>query len=658
MPQRPGITGRFAVEDESALRVIAYDGSVVAALPRAGVLFCAAFSSDSARLAVGDTKGGLRVWDLSTTDKPGCVFCKAHPGFVSSVSFWPGGGRVATAGWDGVACVWEVSGRGLRKMASVRAEGEKKGKSHAVAVSAVEEGVIASGGSGGVVRVWRIAGGGKGMGEPVAVHDAHAAAVYRLAFAPDGRHVASGSADGTVRVFGVPGKPVLVSRGGGGVDRGEGMEGAYEIRKMDVVLKGQRADRRLIFCPSNVVTLTCPICTSAYDSERRAPICSGACGHTFACRVCNDRLWETDREPSCPVCRVALVDVAPNYELLRVLEAATQAAPAEAVTQVEAARASRGRSGREEFGDDYIDLKRLSWMELPELAYMSRHSCAVYSGTMDGETVAVRLSIPGADQSQSDASGLRMTETARHLRCLKRLRGPHILQLYGVSRTTAPDNRTVVVSELPSGGTLSDNLSLLRNRKRSLPAETILSLSLQIIRALRFLHESQTSAGWALSPDAIALSMPITADWSMRHRVKFMELGGTVSKSECSTDMRREFPSDYIGYMAPEILDEDRSTLVNREDVFRRLCESDLYSLGVLLWEIASGNKPFEGKRPAQVVAAVVGRGERPGFPPSGIAAELQDLITKLWAKEPGNRPTAKEACDLLETVPSAPPML
>lgn len=655
------VHGRFALIQEATVYIHSYEGHVVAALPLPGLtIFSATFSPDANSLLIGDTKGNITLWPFLQNDSRPPLKVQAHTSFISALAFAPDNhSTFASAGWDGLARVWKVERGKLRPVATVSAEVQvkrgRKGKTHAVALG--PDGLLATGGAAGVVRVWRIAERGGGANEPVAVHDAHSKAVYQLAFAPDGRHVASGSADGTVRVLGVPGRPVLVSRRTADVADAVPDEGIYEIRQIqDVVVKGQRPDRRLIFCPSAVVTLVCPICMNAYDDQARRPICSGACGHTFACAVCNDRLWETDTVPTCPECRVQLVDVVPNYELLRVLTAAKRGKlPGTGVS--ESTGCGTLQSADQEFGEDYIELKRLSWMELPELAYMCRYNCTVYSGTMDGETVAIRLARPGVDQGVVDASGTRVSETERHIRGLKRLRGPHIAQLYGLSRTSAPDNRMVVVTEIPSGGTLADNLSLLRSHKRALPAETVLALSLQILRATRFLHESQTSAGWAMSADAIALTLPIREDWSMRHRIKLLELGGTIGKTECVADFRREFPADYIGYMAPELLDEDRTTEISRDEVFRRLCMADMYSVGVLLWEIASGNRPFEGKRPAQVVAAVVGREERPGYPPSGVAVELQDLITRLWSKNPEGRPSAKEACELLETVPTAPPI-
>lgn len=670
--QFPGapFDGVYAVGQETGIRIRSYGGENVASFSSGAVVFCAAFDATAERLAVGDNKGTIRVWNF-VKHPPTYDTVKAHKSFVSSLFFFPDGTHLLSGGWDGRAQLWDLSRR-LAQVANMRPDMKARDKVYAVAVSngTGDERLIAVAGTAGAVRVWRT-NGPRGERQilsepdPIATHTGHSSSVFGLSFSPDGKHLASGSGDGTVRLFGIPSKPVLLthpsreSQSGDQTFRHSELEGMYQITPMDILVKGQRADRQLLFCPSNVVTLSCPICANPYDPGIRVPICSGACGHTFACKECNEKLWDSDTSPSCPICRTSLVDVVPNYELLRILAAAngsssshsegTDSGRIPVSTQISSTRGL----GRE----DYVQMSRLSWIEAPEMAYMTRHNCIVYSGKMDGEVVAIRMPSQAAAREQSDTSRLQITETERHIACLKKLRGPHIAQLYGVSRTEAPDNRIVVVSELPSGGTLANNMSSLREWGRTLPPETVLALSLQLVKTLRFLHQSGTSAGWALSPDAIAMAMPIREDWAVRHRVKLIELGGTISKAECSTHINRVFPSEYIAYMAPEMLDEDKSVLQSREAYFQRMCQSDMYSLGVVLWEIAAGKVPFQGYRPAQIVAAVLGRGERPGFPPSSIPAQVQTLISRLWSQEPIERPTAMEACDLLETVPSAPSM-
>lgn len=625
-----GPDGLYAVVIAEGVVVRSYSGEDLATLGMSNEPICAAFDDEGKMFCAGDSKGRLTVWHL-TDGWCGSVE-RAHKSFVSCVSFCSNGGLLS-GGWDGYVRVWEAAKR-MKKRMEVHAE-----KSKVLAVVGGEEAFV-TGGLEGIVKVWDFKGG------KVAEHSAHGKSVHALAFGHDGRHVVSGGSDGSVRLFGIPTKPILFS------EEGEGDEGVFTA--MGVILKGQRSDRRLVFCPSATVTLHCPICEELYDAGRRKPIVSGACGHTFACSLCNERLWGTDKAPKCPVCRVALLDIAPNYELLRVLTT-TKGEGQETHRATSLSMAPKPQSN--DYDADYVALDRLYWLEVPELAYLTRHNCTIFSGKMDGEVVAIRLPKQTLTSQSTTATGSHLDETERHLQCLKHLRGPHVTQLYGVSRTRAPDNHLIVISDLPPGGTLANNISLLRSQHRSISPEGILSLSLQLVRALRFLHASDTSAGWALSPDTITLSDPLSKDWAVQQRVKFMELSGAILRSECSIDVQRDYPADFIGYMAPELLDEDRSMVKGRDELFERFCRADLYTLGVVLWEIMTMRKAFEGMRPMQVVAAVVGRQERPGVVPFAMAMEVGELIERLWKTDPGERGSAEEACQMLEMVPSAPPI-
>lgn len=80
------------------------------------------------------------------------------------------------------------------------------------------------------------------------------------------------------------------------------------------------------------------------------------------------------------------------------------------------------------------------------------------------------------------------------------------------------------------------------------------------------------------------------------------------------------------------------------------------YSLAVLMWELISVTEPWSGMRSAQIIAAVVGREERPGWPPSQAPQEVRNLITALWSQNPADRPTAEDALKVFEKIPSAPP--
>jgi serine/threonine-protein kinase len=82
-----------------------------------------------------------------------------------------------------------------------------------------------------------------------------------------------------------------------------------------------------------------------------------------------------------------------------------------------------------------------------------------------------------------------------------------------------------------------------------------------------------------------------------------------------------------LGYMAPE-------------QVRGIACDArtDVFALGVLLYEMVSGRRPFQGATQADTIAAVLTREPEPLAVPHGLPAALGAVVHRALAKEPGGR--------------------
>ena len=75
---------------------------------------------------------------------------------------------------------------------------------------------------------------------------------------------------------------------------------------------------------------------------------------------------------------------------------------------------------------------------------------------------------------------------------------------------------------------------------------------------------------------------------------------------------------------------------------YKRNEKSDIYSLGILLWEISSGKPPFS-EIPSYNVNLEIVKGRRES-PVSNTPLEYQQLYENCWKEEPNQRPDIEEA--------------
>ena len=122
--------------------------------------------------------------------------------------------------------------------------------------------------------------------------------------------------------------------------------------------------------------------------------------------------------------------------------------------------------------------------------------------------------------------------------------------------------------------------------------------------------------------------------------VKLADFGLSKSKKLVASFTRRS--SQHAGtvtHMAPEVL------LNGSDELFCE--ESDVYSYGIVMWEVLSRAVPFEGLNRAQIIAQI-SQNLRPSPILTDSPPEMIGLMEECWAQDTFPRPTF---ADIVETL-------
>ena len=164
----------------------------------------------------------------------------------------------------------------------------------------------------------------------------------------------------------------------------------------------------------------------------------------------------------------------------------------------------------------------------------------------------------------------------------------------------------------------------------SLAPARLIRIALDISEAMRYCH--------SLKPEALAhrdlksVNIVVSEDG----RAKVTDFG--VAKFLRGTATTHAMQGT-LQYAAPEMFGES-------SDWDWLPC--DVYSFGVILWELFSNKRPWENMSDAQIIrSAVTGRGLGPVSGASG-SAEVRALIAECLSLDPAARPTFILLCDRL----------
>ncbi|KAG9292680.1 hypothetical protein G9A89_008266 [Geosiphon pyriformis] len=115
----------------------------------------------------------------------------------------------------------------------------------------------------------------------------------------------------------------------------------------------------------------------------------------------------------------------------------------------------------------------------------------------------------------------------------------------------------------------------------------------------------------------------------------------TDTTTATATEKKKEI-FGVIPYIPPEVLRGEKFTMAG-----------DIYSYGMLLWEIATGKPPFHDRSHDHfLVMDILYNGLRPKITFPLIPPSIAEIIVKCWDVNPENRPNAREIYEMLMKEP------
>ncbi|KAJ7948444.1 putative Protein kinase [Quillaja saponaria] len=222
----------------------------------------------------------------------------------------------------------------------------------------------------------------------------------------------------------------------------------------------------------------------------------------------------------------------------------------------------------------------------------------VFRGMWNGIEVAIKVFL------EQDLTAENMEDFCNEILILSRLRHPNVILFLGAC--TKPPRLSMVTEYMEMGSLYY--LIHLSGQKKKLSWRRRLKMLRDICKGLMCIHRMKIVHRDLKSANCLV---------NKHCTVKICDFGLSISVTDSS--LRDSSSAGTPEWMAPELI---------RNEPFTEKC--DIFSLGVIMWELCTLSRPWEGIPPERVVYAVAHEGSRLEIP----EGPLGRLISDCW-REP-----------------------
>lgn len=179
------------------------------------------------------------------------------------------------------------------------------------------------------------------------------------------------------------------------------------------------------------------------------------------------------------------------------------------------------------------------------------------------------------------------------------------------------------VFELIDGGDLYNFIQTFQNKK--IPEYRVIELFIQILEALHYIHREKSIVHKDIKPENFLVFTE-----GSKLNVKLIDFG-FAEKIE-SPNQKLQMEAGSLPYISPEMLNH-----IGYDS------KSDMFSVGVVLFNMLTGRQPFYGKNEEERRNSIITK--EPVIPKDVISnPKLVDLIKRLLEKEPSRRLSVEDA--------------
>ncbi|XP_072993846.1 serine/threonine-protein kinase STY46-like isoform X1 [Typha latifolia] len=202
-----------------------------------------------------------------------------------------------------------------------------------------------------------------------------------------------------------------------------------------------------------------------------------------------------------------------------------------------------------------------------------------------------------------------------------KVRHKNVVQFIGACTKTPS---LCIVTEYMSGGSVYD---YLHKKKRVFNLPTLLRVALDISKGMNFLHQNNIIHRDLKSANLLMDEKEV---------VKVADFG--VARVKVQSGIMTAETGTYR-WMAPEVIEHRPYDQ-----------KADVFSFGVLMWELLTGKIPYEHLTPLQAALGVVQKRLRPTIP-KNTHPKIAELLEKCWQHNPTQRPEFSEIIVTLQNI-------